>query len=158
MAQTNWRPKLAGTVQDEFSIAKITLKSPSGATPHTLTLPDDNAAGALTNDGSGNLTWEEAGGGGGGMSVSVVTGTTQTAVKSTHYVLTNTGSATTVTLPASPSAGDTLAVSNWTTRADAVLDRNGNKILGAAENLTLDIRSVTAVLVYINSTLGWIFT
>lgn len=42
----------------------ISLKPAAVTTTHTLNLPASNASGALTNDGSGNLSWAAAGGGG----------------------------------------------------------------------------------------------
>lgn len=42
----------------------ITIQAPTAPTSHTLTLPGANASGALTNNGSGTLSWAAAGGGG----------------------------------------------------------------------------------------------
>ena len=65
-------------------------------------------AGAGTTDPSADATnWTKLGGG--SLSVVTVSGTTQTAVAGSHYVLTNVA-ATTVTLPASPTSGDTVAI------------------------------------------------
>ena len=88
-----------------------------------------------------------------GTTVSVVAGTTQSAAVNTHYVLTST--ATTVTLPASPAAGDQV----WVTVANGlttnVIARNGNEINGVAEDLTIDNAYATVMLRWIDSTRDW---
>lgn len=42
---------------DSDNSASVTLRAPDAATAHILTLPANNAAGALTNNGSGVLSW-----------------------------------------------------------------------------------------------------
>jgi len=42
--------------------AYTSIRRASGGSTHTLTLPNANAAGALTNDGAGNLSWSIGGG------------------------------------------------------------------------------------------------
>jgi len=87
--------------------------------------------------------------------IDVVSGTTQSAVKSKHYVLTN-AAATTVTLPSSPSAGDTV----WVTVANGlttnVVARNSANIQSIAEDLTLDLPFSAVQLRYADSTRGWV--
>ena len=43
---------------------------------------------------------------------------------------------TTLTLPASPTAGDTLRIINRSGTSTATIERNGSNIMGLAENLT----------------------
>jgi hypothetical protein len=69
--------------------------------------------------------------------VSVVAGTTQTAVAGSHYILTNVA-ATTVTLPATPASGDTVWVTWTNTLTTNVIARNGQTIMGLSEDMTLD--------------------
>jgi hypothetical protein len=71
-----------------------------------------------------------------------------------HIVCTNAGTVT-VTLPASPSAGDTVWVTVGNGRTDTVIARNGQNIMSLAEDMTADSANVTVQLRYINSTLGW---
>jgi len=84
------------------------------------------------------------------MLVTVVGGTTQTAVAGTQYVLTNVA-ATTVTLPASPQSTDEV----WITVANAldtnVIARNAQTIMGLAENLTISHAYATVKLRYVNT-------
>ncbi len=87
--------------------------------------------------------------------VIVVSGTSQAATAGNHYILTNTGGVTTVTLPASPTAGDTVYVTNATTRTDALIARNGNLLFGLAEDFTFDKTDATVCLRFAGSSYGW---
>ena len=60
----------------------------------------------------------------------------------------------TITLPASPSAGDTvkIGVNSFT---DTTVARNGSNIMSLAENLTIDKANVLLTLTYVDSTIGW---
>ena len=80
----------------------------------------------------------------------VVSATTQTAVKDSHYILTNVA-ATTVTLPASPAAGDTVRVTVGNALETNVIARNGQTIMGDASNLTLDDAYASVTLQFVNS-------
>ena len=91
------------------------------------------------------------------MILSIVAGTTQAAIASSHYVLNN-GSATTVTLPASPAAGDSVWVTPGNGLASNIIARNGQNIMSLAEDMTIDNANATVQLRYINSTLGWRLT
>lgn len=90
------------------------------------------------------------------MPMTVVSATTQTAVKDNHYVLTNVA-ASTLTLPLTPSAGDIVWVTAGNGLLTNVIARNGSNVMGLAENLTLDNANASAQLRYINATLGWRF-
>lgn len=87
-------------------------------------------------------------------SMSIVSGTSATASAWWHYVLTN-ASATTITLPASPSAGDVVWVTTANNRTDNVLNRNAKPIMSLAENMTLNTRNGTVQLRYVDATIGW---
>lgn len=87
-------------------------------------------------------------------SMLVVTGSSATASPWWHYVLTS-ASLTTLTLPASPAAGDVVWVTVANDRADNVVNRNGNRIMTLLENMTLNVRQGTVMLRYVNSTKGW---
>lgn len=91
------------------------------------------------------------------MVLNIVAGTTQTAVVNGHYVLTNVA-VTTLTLPASPVAGDQVWVTPGNGLATNVIARNANPIMSLAEDMTINNRHATVQLRYINSTLGWRLT
>jgi hypothetical protein len=105
----------------------------------------------------GKLYLKESGGteaaigtGGGSITVSVVSTTSETAVASNHYVLTNVA-ATTVTLPASPASGDTVWVTVANSLTTNVIARNGETIMGVAEDMTIDNQNATVELRFVNS-------
>jgi hypothetical protein len=71
----------------------------------------------------------------------------------------NTGSAVTVTLPASPSTGDELIVIDSTGQAatnNITLGRNGSKIQGQCINAKISVNRAGARIVYSGSSQGWI--
>lgn len=93
----------------------------------------------------------------------IVTATTQTAVKGNHYVLTNVA-ATTLTLPADPTAGDLVYVTSANSLATNVVARSpiagvvtSSRIMGLIEDLTINTTAyITLQLRYINATIGWV--
>jgi hypothetical protein len=87
----------------------------------------------------------------------IVTGTTVSASAGGAYALTAAG-ATTLTLPASPVAGDAVDIIVANGRTDNVIDRNGSNIMGLGENMTMNISTAALRLRYVNSTLGWRIT
>jgi hypothetical protein len=89
--------------------------------------------------------------------MNIVTGTTQTAVAGNQYVLTN-AAATTVTLPASPSAGDTVYITVANSLTTNVVARNSQKIQSLSEDLTLNATYAAVQLRYADSTRGWVLT
>jgi hypothetical protein len=105
----------------------------------------------LQSNGDAPPTWVTPSSGG-GYSVSVI-GTNTTAVKGTLYVLT---ASLTLTLPASPTAGDQVAVSNLSGTTTAVIGRNGEKIMNLSEDMTIDVVSAGITLVYSGATYGWV--
>ena len=82
-----------------------------------------------------------------------VIGTNTTAVASRIYVLT---ASLTLTLPASPSAGNTVAVSNMSGVLTAVIGRNSQPIMALAEDLTVDLDGAGFTLIYADATRGWV--
>jgi VCBS repeat-containing protein len=86
--------------------------------------------------------------------LSIVSATTVTASAWWHYQLEN-ASATTVTLPASPSVGDVVWITVANGRSDNVVARNGQNIMGLAENMTLNDSNATTQLRYSGATKGW---
>lgn len=84
--------------------------------------------------------------------VSIIS-TNTTAVRYTTYVCTAT---LTLTLPASPTAGDWVQVSNRSTVATIVVGRNAQNIMGLAEDMTINILNVGFKLIFADATRGWI--
>ena len=87
----------------------------------------------------------------------IVSATTQTAVAGNHYVLTNVA-ATTITMPATVTAGDLIFITSGNGLATNVVAYSGaHKIMGLLENLTINTTAyITLQLRYINATIGWV--
>lgn len=83
-----------------------------------------------------------------------VINTNTNAVNGGTYVLT---ASLTLTLPATPTAGNWVVVQNSSGTATAVIGRNGSNIMSLAENLTIDSDFVSVRLVYADATRGWVF-
>lgn len=98
-----------------------------------------NAGKFVTTDGS-NASWAWP-----FLKFSVVTGTSVTAVAGNTYSLEN-AAATTVTLPASPADGDVVAILAANLRDDNVVNRNGNLLMGLAENMNIDNAQYPVIL------------
>ena len=81
-----------------------------------------------------------------------VVGTNTNAVAATVYVIT---ANMTLTLPASPTAGDWVGFSNRSGVATPTIARNGSNIMSLAETMTLDTTQARGVLVYADATRGW---
>jgi hypothetical protein len=85
---------------------------------------------------------------------------TITSVNGKGYFINTTSGAVTVTLPASPSAGDIIAVKDYarTFASNKVtLSRNGSKMCGACANTILNANGQSITLIYVDSTKGWTF-
>jgi hypothetical protein len=136
----------------------LTNKTISGAS-NTLTNIPNNALSnsSITVNGSSVSL---------GGSVTIVTGPTSSAVSSNITMAANnnyfvdTAAARTLTLPASPTLGDTIAVYDATGTAatnNITLARNGNKINGQTLDAIIDVNQSASILVYTGATLGWRF-
>jgi hypothetical protein len=103
-----------------------------------------------------------------GGSTSSGTGLSPWVVKTSAYnaaagdrilVDTNSVSAFTVNLPSSPSMGDEVVIVDAGSNCAVVnvtIGRNGNSIMGAAEDLTIDVNGASFSLIYYNSGRGWV--
>jgi len=81
-----------------------------------------------------------------------------TGVSGNGYFINTTGGAVTVTLPASPSAGDIIAVKDYTGTAGTnkiTIARNGSKIRSACACIALEQNNAGTQLIYVDGTEGW---
>jgi hypothetical protein len=122
----------------------------------TAGVADYGTSGQVLTSGGASAapTWQTLATTQGIPALNIITTTTHTGASGNHYVLTNVA-ASTLTLPASPSAGDLVWVTTGNSLTTNVVDRNGNNIEGAASNLTLTASYPSIQLRYINTTLGW---
>ena len=91
---------------------------------------------------------------------SVITSNT-TMVAGRGYFVNTTGGAISMTLPASASIGDFVAIKDYAgtfaTNKLTIL-RNGHNIQGVANESLISTNRASVVLVYVDSTKGWLFT
>jgi VCBS repeat-containing protein len=139
----------------------------------TQTLTNKTISGAsntLTNIGNGSLTNSSITVNGSavslGGSVTIVTGPASTAVSSNITMAANnnyfvdTSAARTLTLPASPSLGDTIAIydaSGTAATNNITIARNGSNINAQAVNAIIDVNQSGSVFIYTGATVGWRF-
>ena len=103
----------------------------------------------LASDGDGTFSWADAGG---SYTPNIVSGAT-TASKDNLYIFT---ASATLTLPASPSGGDSIKVSNLSGTTTCIIARNNNNIMAVGEDMTLDNQYASFELIYGDTTRGWV--
>ena len=89
----------------------------------------------------------------------VKTGNT-TMVAFQGYFVDTSSSAITMTLPSSASAGDTIAIKDYAgtfATNNCTIGRNGHNIQGVANDSRLDTNRASVLLVYVDSTKGWLY-
>lgn len=82
-----------------------------------------------------------------------VISTNTSAVAGITYIGT---AALTLTLPAAPTVGDQITFNNQSAATTSVINPNGLKINGLAENMTMDVAYAACTLVYSGTTNGWV--
>ena len=84
-----------------------------------------------------------------------------TAATGKGYFVNTCGGVVTVTLPASPSAGDIVALKDYKDTWDnnkVTVGRNSSKIFGECLDANLNTEGQTVTLVYVDGTQGWVNT
>jgi hypothetical protein len=121
-----------------------------------VTIPKLSATGTASSATflRGDGAWAAA-----GLSWQAVQTSGFTAVSGRAYPCNTTSAAFTVTLPASPASGDQIVIVDYAGIASTnpiYVAPNGNKIQGVIGTLTLSSNRQSVVLVYVDSTQGWI--
>jgi hypothetical protein len=155
---TGTAPEIAATGDDTNIDLKLTPKGTGKLNLDGIKFPNaDGSAGQfLKTDGSVVLSFAAA-----GLAWQSVQTTGFTAVKGNAYPCNTTSAGFTVTLPATPSAGDQVQVVDYAGTFDTnplVINPNGEDIEGGASNLRLSGEREGVILTYIDSTQGWIAT
>jgi hypothetical protein len=140
----------------------VALKAPASLSADlTFTLPsaDGTSGQVLSTNGSGVLSFITPSAGIAWQSSVKTSGFT--AVAGEGYFCNTTSAGFTVTLPATPTAGQQVAVVDYAGTFDTnalVISPNGNKIEGATASLQLSGEREGVLLVYIDATQGWLAT
>ena len=143
---------ISGVYQEKnaYSISGTTLTfsvaPPNGASVEVITIDNITVEAIVTSvDGqTGNVSTN--------YDAQVISANTN-ALKNTIYVLT---ADLTLTLPASPVAGDSIKISNQSAVATCIIARNGSNIMGLASDLTLDDPTKNFELIFTNAAKGWV--
>ena len=166
MAEIRIRNQGKITVQDADSSNEVSLQAPSTVASNTeFTLPSTSgsANNIITTNASGvlsitdintliasDIAWQ-----------STVQYNNITLESGKGYFINTTAGPTTMTLPSSPSAGDFVALKDYAGTFGTnklTIDRNGSNIQGLAANSDLTTDRASVVLVYVDSTEGWLYT
>jgi len=84
-----------------------------------------------------------------------------TAATTEGYFVDTSSGAVTATLPSSPSAGAIVGFKDYTATFgtnNLTIARNGSNIQGAANNSVIKTNRASVIMVYVDSTEGWVFT
>jgi len=117
----------------------------------TALLADDSIVAAKIADGA--ITSAKLGAGVGGAFNNFLVKTADYTAVTRDQIIVNSASARTITLPASPAAGNVVFIKNAGTGAVTV-GRNSQKINSQTQDGTL-AADAAATLVYVDSTIGW---
>jgi len=84
-----------------------------------------------------------------------------TAVAGNGYFVNTTSGAITVTLPATPTAGDLVGIKDYANTADTnaiTIARNGENIQGTANDFLINTEGAAVTFIYVDGTQGWLTT
>jgi hypothetical protein len=147
---------------DTDSSNYVGFKSPGTVSTNKIwTLPsaDGSANQALTTNGSGVLSFADAGRSGAvNWDTTPKTTTPITSVSGNGYFINTTSIAITVNLPATPVAGDIVAIADYANTSatnNITVGRNGSKIDGESANGLINVNGQVYTLVYVDATEGW---
>ena len=135
----------------DYRAADLVLSGSASAARDLLSISAISASYAIT----ASYALSSIGGASDYTSIYVTADTT--AIADRLYVFTL-GTIVTLTLPLSPSNGDSLYVSNRSGIDTNVVARNGELIMGLAQDVTLDVSAASFKLTYAAGSQGWVIT
>jgi len=165
MANVRIRDQGKITLKDSDNSNEVSLQSPSTVSDNQdFIVPnaDGSANNIITTNASGTLSFTDIN----TLVASDINWNTTpqyaniTLVSGTGYFINTTLGPTTMTLPASPSVGDFVALKDYAGTFgtnNLTIDRNGSNIQGSAINSDLTTNRASVVLQYIDATKGWLY-
>ena len=154
---TATRPATPNQSQMGFNTTTVALDVWNGSAWASIPMPTSQGSSgqALLSGGSGSApTWGSA-----GLSTQSVQTSNFTASAGYIYPVNTTSSAITVTLPASPVAGNQITIVDYAGTAGAnaiIVNPNGNNIQGATSSVLINTNRQSLNLVYVDATQGWV--
>ena len=133
-----------------------TAQRPTGGNLYTGALRYNSSL--VTWEGYNGTQWTGLGGGNPWASFTADGSTALTIAANDRYFIDTTAAAQTATLPASPLVGDQISIIDLAGTFDTnnvTVARNGNNIMGLAEDLVISLEDAGVVLVYTGATNGW---
>jgi hypothetical protein len=151
-------PAVSGSGGLEFTIANIAVLNNLIIT-HNSNILTTIKPGMVTKFICNNSMWatQNSSEGSGGIAYTLIS-TNTIAVKNYGYLINASNNNVTLTLPASPTTGDTIGVVDAYNKATTniiSIDKNSNNIEGLSEDLILDINGSGFIFVYIDTSIGW---
>ena len=126
-----------------------------GASGDTVTIPSgatiSNLGTAAGFGSTGEVSWN----------TTKITADPNTATSGVGYFTDTSSAAFNVTLPASPSAGNVVAVADYANTWDTnnlTIARNGSNIEGSASDFVCNTEGAAITFVYVDATKGWVVT
>ena len=142
---------MSGIILNGDTSGTLTLSAPAIAGTNTITIPAETGTvitSASTSGVPNTINW-----------TTVQTSSVNPAVAGTGYPMNTTSGALTVTLPASPTAGQMVSILDYagTAATNAItINLNGNKCNGSTANPKILTNREVINLVYVDSTQGWL--
>jgi len=133
-----------------------TAQRPTGGNLYTGALRYNSSL--VTWEGYNGTQWTGLGGGNPWQTFTADGSTALTIAANDRYFIDTTAAAQTATLPASPLVGDQISIIDLAGTFDTnnvTVARNGNNIMGLAEDLVISLEDAGVVLVYTGATNGW---
>ena len=131
-------------------MSKIEVNTVDVASGSTLTLGSSGKTIALASGTTNSINVKD-------IDWQAVVSSDTTMVAGRGYFVDSSGGTKTMTLPASPSVGDTVAVHSLDGQTNSVtIARNSSNIEGATSNLSLDSNYAAVTLVYSDASNGWV--
>jgi hypothetical protein len=154
-------PEISSTGGDTDIDLKITPKGSGKIVLDGISFPnaDGTANQALVTDGSGVLSFASVTGRTGTVDWCTTAKTAPfTGVSGKGYFVNTTCGAVTVTLPATPTAGDIISIKDYARTAgtnNISFCRNGSKMDGICDSGSINTNGDSTTLIYVDGTKGW---